>query len=103
VLVLDEATSAVDPALDVALRQAIERLTAGRTSITIAHRLATAESADLVIVFDGGRIVAQGRHPRLLRDSAVYRRLHDDWAAGTTLSAGPSPADSVGAGHDHAG
>jgi putative ABC transport system ATP-binding protein len=94
-LVLDEATSAVDPALDVQLRRAIERLTAGRTSITIAHRLATAESADLVIVFDGGRIVAQGTHAELLRDSPVYRRLHDDWAAGTAALS--SPPETVGA------
>ncbi len=86
VLVLDEATSAVDPALDVRLRDAIERLTAGRTSITIAHRLATAESADLVIVFDAGRIVARGTHAELLAGSDVYRRLHADWASGTTLA-----------------
>lgn len=86
VLVLDEATSAVDPALDVQLRHAIERLTAGRTSITIAHRLATAERADLVFVFDAGRIVARGTHEELLRDSPVYQRLHRDWATGTTLA-----------------
>lgn len=86
VLVLDEATSAVDPALDVQLRHAIERLTAGRTSITVAHRLATAENADLVVVFDAGRIVAQGAHANLVADSAVYQRLHRDWAAGTTLT-----------------
>ena len=86
VLVLDEATSAVDPALDVQLRHAIERLTAGRTSITIAHRLATAETSDLVIVFDDGRVVAQGTHAELLRNSPVYQRLHADWTAGTTLS-----------------
>ncbi|HEX6256454.1 MAG TPA: ABC transporter ATP-binding protein [Euzebyales bacterium] len=86
VLVLDEATSAVDPALDVQLRRAIERLTAGRTSITIAHRLATAENADQVVVFDAGRIVATGTHAELLADSEVYRRLHADWASGTTLT-----------------
>jgi ABC-type multidrug transport system fused ATPase/permease subunit len=86
VLVLDEATSAVDPALDVQLRRAIERLTAGRTSITIAHRLATAENADQVVVFDAGRIVATGTHTELLSDSSVYRRLHADWATGTTLT-----------------
>jgi putative ABC transport system ATP-binding protein len=86
VLVLDEATSAVDPALDVQLRRAIEHLTAGRTSITIAHRLATAESADTVIVFDAGRVVATGTHARLLAGSDVYRALHDDWTAGTTLA-----------------
>lgn len=86
VLVLDEATSAVDPALDVQLRRAVERLTAGRTSITIAHRLATAETANVVIVFDAGRIVARGTHAELLAGSAVYQRLHADWMAGTTLA-----------------
>ena len=86
VLVLDEATSAVDPALDVQLRRAIEHLTSGRTSITIAHRLATAESADFVIVFDGGRIVATGTHDELLAGSDVYRALHADWTASTTLA-----------------
>jgi putative ABC transport system ATP-binding protein len=86
VLVLDEATSAVDPALDVRLRRAVERLTAGRTSITIAHRLATAETADVIIVFDAGRIVARGTHAELLAGSAVYQRLHADWMAGTTLA-----------------
>jgi ATP-binding cassette subfamily B protein len=86
VLVLDEATSAVDPALDVQLRTAVERLTAGRTSITIAHRLATAETADVVIVFDAGRIAARGTHAELLDRSTVYQRLHADWTAGTTLA-----------------
>jgi len=86
VLVLDEATSAVDPALDVQLRRAIEHLTSGRTSITIAHRLATAESADTVLVFDAGRVVATGRHAELLAGSDVYRALHADWTAGTTLA-----------------
>ena len=52
----------------------------------VQHRLATAETSDLVIVFDEGRVVAEGTHAELLRDSDVYRRLHDDWAAGTTLS-----------------
>jgi putative ABC transport system ATP-binding protein len=99
VLVLDEATSAVDPALDVQLRHAIERLTADRTSITIAHRLATAENADLVVVFDDGRAVAQGTHAQLLRDSPVYRRLHSDWAAGTTLmDAAGTPVHTPGRG-----
>jgi putative ABC transport system ATP-binding protein len=86
VLVLDEATSAVDPALDVQLRRAIEHLTSGRTSITIAHRLATAESADTVIVFAAGRIVATGTHDELQAGSDVYRALHADWTAGTTLT-----------------
>jgi ATP-binding cassette, subfamily B, bacterial len=82
-LVLDEATSAVDPALEVQLRRAIERLTAGRTSITVAHRLSTAESADEVLVFDQGRIVERGHHAELLEGAGVYAHLHADWAAGT--------------------
>jgi len=59
---LDEAISTVDPALDVTLRGAIDRLTAGRTSVTLAHRLATAEAADDVLVFDQGRMVERGSH-----------------------------------------
>jgi len=82
-LVLDEATSAVDPALDVALRNAIDRLTTGRTSVTIAHRLSTAESADEVLVFDRGRLVERGHHTELPEGDGVYASLYADWAAGT--------------------
>jgi putative ABC transport system ATP-binding protein len=82
-LVLDEATSAVDPALDVALRHAMDRLIEGRTSITIAHRLSTAEGADEVLVFDRGRLVERGHHTRLLTEGGVYSALYADWAAGT--------------------
>lgn len=82
-LVLDEATSAVDPALDVSLRQAITRLIEDRTSVTIAHRLSTAEGADEVLVFDRGRLVERGRHPDLLEKGGVYAALYADWAAGT--------------------
>ena len=82
-LVLDEATSAVDPALDVALRHAIDKLTEGRTSVTIAHRLSTAEGADEVLVFDRGRLVERGRHCDLLVCDGVYAALYADWAAGT--------------------
>ncbi len=82
-LVLDEATSAVDPALDVQLRRAIDRLTAGRTSVTIAHRLATAESADEVLVFDEGRLVERGAHAELVAAGGVYAALYADWATGT--------------------
>ncbi len=83
-LVLDEATSAVDPALEVRLRGAIERLTTGRTSITVAHRLSTAEAADEVLVFDRGVLVERGAHAQLLARSGVYARLHADWAAGAS-------------------
>lgn len=82
-LVLDEATSAVDPALDVALRAAINRLTQHRTSVTIAHRLSTAEAADEVLVFDRGRLVERGKHSDLVAAGGVYSELYADWAAGT--------------------
>lgn len=89
-LVLDEATSAVDPALEVDLRRAIEVLTGGRTSITVAHRLSTAESADRVLVFEAGRLVEDGPHARLLEQlDGVYARLHTDWAA-NTAGGGPT-------------
>ncbi len=83
VLVLDEATSAVDPALEVSLRRAIERLTAGRTSITIAHRLSTAEAADEILVFDHGGLVERGTHIQLLGAGGVYKGLYADWSRGT--------------------
>lgn len=82
-LVLDEATSAVDPALDVALRRAIDKLTEGRTSVTIAHRLSTAEGADEILVFDKGLLVERGRHGELIERGGVYASLHADWVAGT--------------------
>ena len=81
-LVLDEATSAVDPALEVQIRRAIERLTAGRTSITVAHRLSTAEAADTVLVFDAGRLVEWGHHRDLVAAGGVYADLHRDWEGG---------------------
>ena len=84
-LVLDEATSAVDPALDVSLRRAIDRLISGRTSVTIAHRLATAEAADDVLVFDRGRLVEHGRHRDLLAAGGVYAGLYADWSTGTAV------------------
>jgi putative ABC transport system ATP-binding protein len=85
VLVLDEATSAVDPALEVQIRRALDRLTAGRTSITVAHRLSTAEASDFVLVFDHGRLVERGTHEQLIALNGVYAALHRDWMAGTTI------------------
>jgi ATP-binding cassette, subfamily B, bacterial len=80
-LVLDEATSAVDPQLEMRIGQALERLMSGRTSVTIAHRLSTAENADEVIVVDAGRVVQRGPHSELVQQEGVYRRLHDSWVA----------------------
>ncbi|MCG8655166.1 ABC transporter ATP-binding protein [Yimella sp. NH-Cas1] len=81
-LLLDEATSAVDPGTEVRIQRALDQVTAGRTSIAIAHRLSTAESADMVVVVDAGHIVAVGPHRDLVRDpDSVYGRLHASWAA----------------------
>jgi ATP-binding cassette, subfamily B, bacterial len=78
-LVLDEATSAVDPATEVRLARALEGITRGRTAVTIAHRLSTAEAADEVFVFDDGRLVQRGPHAELTAAGGVYGRLHRAW------------------------
>jgi ATP-binding cassette, subfamily B, bacterial len=80
-LVLDEATSAVDPALEMRIGRALERLTKGRTSVTIAHRMSTAENADEVLVVDKGRVVQRGPHARLVQQDGPYARLHASWVA----------------------
>jgi putative ABC transport system ATP-binding protein len=80
-LVLDEATSAVDPATEVRIQRALEGLTRGRTAISIAHRLSTAEAADEVIVFDKGRIVQRGPHAALAAEPGTYRELYASWTA----------------------
>ena len=79
-LVLDEATSAVDPQLEMQIGRALERLMQSRTSVTIAHRLSTAENADEVIVVDRGRVVQRGTHAELLTEAGgVYARMHASW------------------------
>ncbi|BDZ43527.1 multidrug ABC transporter ATP-binding protein [Paraoerskovia sediminicola] len=80
-LVLDEATSAVDPATEVRIARALDSLTAGRSTITIAHRLSTAEAADLVVVVDDGHVVEVGAHRELLGLDGVYARMHAAWLA----------------------
>ncbi len=82
-LVLDEATSAVDPATEVRIQRALDSVTRGRTAIAIAHRLSTAEAADEVLVFDDGRIVERGAHADLVARGGVYAALHASWMAGT--------------------
>lgn len=82
-LILDEATSAVDPETDKALGLAMDKLTEGRTTVSIAHRLATAETADQVLVFDQGRLVEQGSHPELVARDGIYARLHRAWVGNT--------------------
>jgi putative ABC transport system ATP-binding protein len=91
-LILDEATSAVDPATEVRLRNAIDRLTAGRTAITVAHRLAAAEHAEVVLVMQGGRLVEQGHHDDLLRAGGAYARLYSSWRASLEETDNPHSA-----------
>jgi ABC-type multidrug transport system fused ATPase/permease subunit len=76
ILILDEFTSAVDAATERLIRAALDRLMAGRTTLVIAHRLATVRAADLILVLEHGRLVASGTHAELLASSAVYRRIH---------------------------
>lgn len=83
-LVLDEATSAVDPATEVRLQRALDGATQGRTFIAIAHRLSTAEAADVVVVVDVGQVVDVGAHRDLLTRCAVYQRLYASWNRGTS-------------------
>ena len=78
-LVLDEATSAVDAETERALADALARVSRGRTTISIAHRLSTAEHADLVLVFDAGRIVERGTHDELVAAGGVYAGLYQSW------------------------
>ena len=80
-LVLDEATSSVDPATEVRLQRALEGVLSGRTSVAIAHRLSTAEAADTVVVVDAGRVVEVGSARELAHAGGPYSRLHAAWTA----------------------
>jgi len=75
-LILDEATSSIDPQTEALLQQALERLLDGRTAVIIAHRLSTIRRADRILVFDGGRIRERGTHDELLAARGLYERLY---------------------------
>ncbi|MFN0113853.1 MAG: ABC transporter ATP-binding protein [Paracoccaceae bacterium] len=75
ILLLDEATSALDSASEAAVQDALERLSEGRTTLVIAHRLATVRNADLIVVMDRGRVVESGRHDALLAAGGLYASL----------------------------
>jgi len=78
-LILDEATSAVDPATERRITEALRRLSAGRTVVTIAHRLSTAEGAQRVFVFDAGKLVEEGTHGELVIAGGRYAALYRSW------------------------
>ena len=85
-LILDEATSAVDPATELRTTEALRRLSQGRTVITIAHRLSTAEHADRVLVFDTGQMVEDGTHTELAARGGVYAGMYASWLGNVRLS-----------------
>ena len=85
ILILDEPTSSLDAISEEIVFAALRRLRAQRTTIVIAHRLSTVRDADRILVLDGGRIVAQGRHGELLTRSSLYRRMCARLSVGKSL------------------
>ena len=85
ILILDEPTSSLDAISEEIVFAALQRLRAGRTTIVIAHRLSTVRDADAILVLDGGRISAQGRHDELLKSSQLYRRMCARLSVGKSL------------------
>jgi ATP-binding cassette subfamily B protein len=81
-LILDEATSALDAESEHLVKEALERLMRGRTTLVIAHRLSTVKRADRIVVLEGGRIVEQGRHDVLVAAGGLYRKLVERQVAG---------------------
>ncbi|HGG62997.1 MAG TPA: ATP-binding cassette domain-containing protein, partial [Rhodobacteraceae bacterium] len=75
ILLLDEATSALDAESERAVQQAVERMAADRTTLIVAHRLATVKKADRILVFENGQIVAEGSHKDLVAEGGLYARL----------------------------
>ena len=76
ILILDEATSALDSETERAIQQSLAELARGRTTLVIAHRLATIQHADRIVVIDETGIAEQGTHAELLAEDGLYRRLH---------------------------
>lgn len=94
-LVMDEVTSAVDPATEVAIARALDSLMSGKSTITIAHRLSTAAASDVVVVMDHGKIVEYGSHKHLLELDGRYRKMYNAWLAQTSEDSSHQPDQSV--------
>jgi ATP-binding cassette subfamily B protein len=86
VLVLDEATSALDAESEFHVREALERLMLGRTTLVIAHRLSSVKSANRVVVFEAGAIAETGTHDELMRTGGLYQRLVERQFEGVSVS-----------------
>ena len=82
ILILDEATSALDTDTERSIQHSLARLMKGRTTLIVAHRFSTIRDVDRVLVFDGGRIVADGPREEVYRSNELFRRLWDNQAQG---------------------
>ena len=94
IVLLDEATSALDSETERQIQLAIDQLTAGRTTVVIAHRLSTVMNADLIHVIDGGRAVESGTHAQLLELNGIYARLYRLQFAERSPAAAVDPAEA---------
>jgi subfamily B ATP-binding cassette protein MsbA len=77
ILIMDEPSSGLDSASEKIVFEALERLMKGKTTLVVAHRLATVQRADMIMVLDQGRIVESGKHQQLLKHGGLYARLHE--------------------------